>query len=112
MPKLRASLSLSLFAISCLLGSYDDGSGTSATTSLTTNTNAGTEGPDSGDGDGDSGDGDSGDGDGDSGDGDGDSGGEGFCVPQCMSDDDCLVNGMDVDLTCVDNLCTGSDSGC
>jgi hypothetical protein len=101
---------LSLLAMSLVLGCTDDGatdSTTSLTTTQTTGLDTGTDGPDTGDGDPGDGDGDPGDGDGDSGDGDG------YCVHQCMSDDDCLVDGMNADLTCIENVCTSDGpSGC
>jgi hypothetical protein len=57
-----------------------------------------------------------GDGDGDpTGDGDGDptGGPEGsFCAHQCSSDADCLVDGMDANLDCVDSFCQGSFNQC
>jgi hypothetical protein len=98
-------LSLSLLAISCLLGCSDDGTGTSATTNLTSNPTTETTGD--GDGDGP----ETGDGDGDgpeTGDGDGD----GYCAHQCASDADCLIDGMSIDLTCVDSVCTSDSPGC
>lgn len=103
-----SSLSLSLLAISCLLGCSDDGTGTSATTNLTTDptTDSSTtgDGPETGDGDGD------GDGPETTGDGDGD----GFCSHQCTADADCLVEGEDIGLTCIEGVCNseGSGSGC
>ena len=39
-------------------------------------------------------------------------GGETFCLHQCSSDADCTINGMDVDLSCVDSRCTGEVEGC
>jgi hypothetical protein len=102
-----SSLSLSLFALSLVFGCSDDGTGSSATTSLTTmdptTDGSATDGPDTTADGPDTGDGD---GDGDPGDGDG------YCAHQCMSDDDCLIDGMDANLTCVDSVCTGETSGC
>jgi hypothetical protein len=105
---------LSLLAISCLFGCSDDGTGTSATTSLTSMTMTGatmdgssTDGPDT-----------TADGpdttaeDPDTGDGDGDGGGDNFCVHQCTSDADCFAGGQDLGLTCVDSLCTSGSSSC
>jgi hypothetical protein len=110
--RISSSFPFSLLALSCLLGCSDDGSGTSATTSLTTATIAtdgsatdgsSTDGPDTtADGPDTTADG--------PGDGDGD--GDSFCVHQCMSDADCLVGGMDIGYTCVDSTCTGDASGC
>jgi hypothetical protein len=86
-------LCISLLAISCLLGCSDDGTGSSATTTLTTDptTETTADGPET------------------SGDGDGD----GYCGHQCTTDADCLIDGMSFDLTCVDSLCMSPDSaGC
>jgi hypothetical protein len=84
----------SLLAISCVLGCSDDGS---ATTNSTTDGSSDTAG----------------DGDGDPGDGDGDGGDAAVCVHHCTSDADCLIQGMDVDLTCIDSVCSDGDPpGC
>jgi hypothetical protein len=93
-----SSVAISLLAISCLFGCSDDR--ISATTGATT-TDPTADGGDTTD-----------DGDGPDTTGDGD----GYCVHQCTSDADCLINGMNVDRTCIEGACTRepctSDEAC
>jgi hypothetical protein len=108
-----SSLSLALFAISCSFGCSVDDSGTSAT-SLTTgpSTNGSADGTDTTGTTTTDGTDTTADGPETTGDGDGDGNGDGYCAHQCTSDADCQINGMSVDLTCVDNVCTSADPGC
>jgi hypothetical protein len=83
-----SSVAISLLAISCLFGCSDDR--ISATTGATTTDPTADGGDTTGHADG----------------GDTTGDGDGYCMHQCTSDADCLINGMNVDRTCVDGACT------
>jgi hypothetical protein len=108
---LRTVPCLALLLFAPTLACSDDTDRNASSTTLDTSTSQPTgDGDPSGDGDADG----DGDGDGDpSGDGDPTGGPEGsFCAHQCSEDADCLVDGMDLDLDCVDSFCLGQANQC